>query len=576
MSAVRRAVPAALSVAALVAALHGQAQAPVSVSEAGGWPTAQADAQRTSWLRADPYISLEAMRKGGFALQWKTVIQDSRGPNLFAGGVATGGRKPITVVASRSNAVYAVDTDTGIQFWERHFDDRSRPAACGSDMPAVVTRSTGLSAPAAGASTNIGFGAAVREAYHSGVGEPGEGVPAALMGRAGGGAARAAGTPAPAAPGVGAPGRAAAPAGGAGAGAGAAGAPTAPAGAPAARGRAAGGGRATPNTYVVAQDGVLHFLGDGSGKDLQKPAPFLPAGARASDPIVVNGVVYASTWAGCQGATDAVWAFDAGGTGAPMSWAAPGHPLGSPAMGADGTLYVAVLRATPEGQDSVVALDPRTLAVKDTFTTSLQLGTPPVVVTDRGREFVILVTRSGLVVQLDAHALGGADRKTPQLVSGPFFAETTSNASRPAVWQDANGQTWLFLAVPGPVPGGVHVAASNGRVTSGTILGLRLGATSIDSVWASPDLVAPSTPLVINGVVFALGGGLPMYRSAGTRPVPAVLLALDPASGAVVWTSGKTIPVSAAAGALWGANSQVLVAGSDNTIYGFGFAMERH
>jgi hypothetical protein len=320
---------------------------------------------------------------------------------------------------------------------------------------------------------------------------------------------------------------------------------------------------------------VLHLIGDGSGKDLQKPAPLLPATAETSDPIVVNGIVYASTWAKCQGVKDAVWAFDASGTSAPISWAAPGHPLGSPALGADGTLYVAVTRATPEAQDAVVALDPHTLAVKDTFTTPLQLGTPPVIVTDHGNEIVILVTRTGLVVQLDTHALGGADHQTPRLTSGPFFAEATANTSRPAVWQDASGQTWLFLAAPGPVPGGVHVMTSNGRVASGAILGLRLGATSVDPVWASSDLVAPSTPIVINGVVFALGRGMPMYASPGTRPAPAVLLALDPASGAAVWTSGKTIPVSATAGGLWGANSQVLVAGSDNAIYAFGFAMER-
>ena len=42
------------------------------------WLTAHADAQRTSWIRMDPAISVETMSKPGFELQWKQKAKESR------------------------------------------------------------------------------------------------------------------------------------------------------------------------------------------------------------------------------------------------------------------------------------------------------------------------------------------------------------------------------------------------------------------------------------------------------------------------------------------------------------------
>ena len=44
------------------------------------WPTSYADAQRTSWLRTDPKISVESMSEPGFELQWTSKLDNqSRG-----------------------------------------------------------------------------------------------------------------------------------------------------------------------------------------------------------------------------------------------------------------------------------------------------------------------------------------------------------------------------------------------------------------------------------------------------------------------------------------------------------------
>ena len=40
------------------------------------WLTAQADAQRTSWIRTDAKISVEALSKPGFELQWTSKLDN--------------------------------------------------------------------------------------------------------------------------------------------------------------------------------------------------------------------------------------------------------------------------------------------------------------------------------------------------------------------------------------------------------------------------------------------------------------------------------------------------------------------
>jgi outer membrane protein assembly factor BamB len=86
-------------------------------------------------------------------------------------------------------------------------------------------------------------------------------------------------------------------------------------------------------------------------------------------------------------------------------------------------------------------------------------------------------------------------------------------------------------------------------------------------------------PLVFNGVVFAASSGESRSSdnlTAAQRAkasVPAVLYALDPATGKELWTSGKTI-TSFARGGLSAAAGQVYLVTFDNTVYAFGMGME--
>src|SRR5205085_1409229 len=89
------------------------------------WLTARGDAQRTSWIRTDALISVPAMSKPGFELQWKTTLENaSRGMFGLGQGVTAPGVTlfvPTSIVTGSANNVYAVDSDTGYLVWQRHF-----------------------------------------------------------------------------------------------------------------------------------------------------------------------------------------------------------------------------------------------------------------------------------------------------------------------------------------------------------------------------------------------------------------------------------------------------------------------
>ena len=244
--------------------------------------------------------------------------------------------------------------------------------------------------------------------YSSSVGQPGEGVPVPAGGRGGRGAAPAPGAPrgAPGAAPAGAPrGARRGSAGGRAAGAAArlrqrvrAGGRQAPGAAPGrcpARRRSRGGGgggfgRPSGVVYVIARDGMLHTVGLPSAKDIQKPAPFVPAGARVTDPIAVNDILYTSTTGKCGGTADAVYAMDLSSDAKPVvRYKTTGSPVGALALTTDGTVVVAVT-------NGIVTLDAKTLAVKHSYTdANTTFVTGPLVFRQGDKDVIAAGTKDG-------------------------------------------------------------------------------------------------------------------------------------------------------------------------------------
>jgi len=557
------------------------------------WLTPLADAQRTSWIRADDKISLANMSKPGFELQWKSKLDNQpRGLNGLGQGVSAAGVTlfvPMTIVTGSSNNVYAIDNDTGYVVWQRHFD-AAMPAMtpqCPGGITAGATRIVRLDPSATAGSAGLSFGRGA-VGYRSLLGEPGEGVPlegrAAGPGRAGGdagGGARGAGAAPGAARGGGPP----APAGGRGGQQ----ADRIP-GAPPVEQAGAFGMLFRPSgvAYVISSDGMLHVVGLPSGKDIQRPAAFLPANARWSAPVAVNTTLYVATSGDCGGAPSGVWAIDLDSDAKPaVSWKTNGGPVvGAVAFTSDNTLIASIGagRTTGDGKaNAIVALDPKTLTVKDWFTQpAAEFVTGPTIIEHNGKQIVAAATKDGRVVLLDAASLGGPNHSTPLATAKPIFANGASvSAGALAAWQQSTSATaptattWILAPVSGGLAAGI--SPTNGAVSGGAVVAMKLsdtsGTLSLEPVWVSHNLSAAATPLIVNGVVFTLATGAP--ASATGQGTPAVLHAYEGATGKRLWNSGTAMTAFASPGSLWSNGGQVYVGTHDGTLYAFGFNDER-
>jgi hypothetical protein len=343
--------------------------------------------------------------------------------------------------------------------------------------------------------------------------------------------------------------------------------------------------------YAVAGDGQLHVVGLQSGKDLQRPAPFLPANSQWSNPVAVGTTMYAATSGDCAGAPNGVYAIDLDAPDKPVvSYRTNGsNVVGSVAFSSDGnTLLAAIGRGgvTGDGKaNAIVALDPRTLQLKDWFTQpTAEFVTGPTVFRHGTKDVVAAATKDGRVILFDSASLGGANHATPLLVSRPLFANGGAiSAEALSTWARSAAATattpgsdarWILVPVSGR-PSGAR--ATNGAIRNGHVVALRVAETkgvfSLEPEWTSHDLTTPATPIIVNGVVFALSTGRP--AAAGRPGSPAELYAYEGVSGKALWNSGKSMATVASPGSYWSALSQVYVGTDDGTVYAFGFPDER-
>jgi outer membrane protein assembly factor BamB len=443
------------------------------------------------------------------------------------------GFKSLIFVGGSSNNVYAIDYDFGSLFWRTHHNYTAGPreyagsTTCPGGMTLPLTRATELS-PAAQLAF-FGFARAPRPAKGD-VGEPGRGAPqlAEIAARQAARDRGRAGTDAPATP--------------------AAARGTAPP-STAAAGRKGG----APNfVFSVAADGLLRGLIPDTGDLAFAPAPFLPPNATATGLTWADGMVYAATSNTCGGALTAVFAMDFDRDTRPvMSWESSGAPIAGLSLGFDGTVYAATGDGRSPYANSIVALDAKTLKLKDWFTQNVPFTSTPVVFRQGERTYVAAAAGKRLYL-LDASQLGGSAHHTPLFVT-PEHADVRFNDGGIATWRDASGARWVLTEASG--------AIAAFKMTE------RPGGATLDRVWTSRNMPSARTPIVVNGVVFAL--------AAGGGNVPAVLYALDPATGNDLWNSGTTLTAPASAG-LSAGTGQVYVVTHDNSVWAFGIPLAIH
>lgn len=517
----------------------------------GDWTTAGFDAQRSFWLRNDAKISLDSMRKPGFELVWKINLNETgRGQNLPTPPVLLDfyigyrGFRSLGFVGMSSNTAIGIDTDLGRIEWKRDFNagGAGKPgdsALCPGGMTSGVTRPVGIGYPPLTAGVGRGRGSPAK----SGVGEPFEG--AVTLKQA---AAR----------------------------------PSLPPPAPKPSGTATRR-VSTPASpfasrvqlvHALTSDGKFHSVYVSNGDEPKAAVPFLPPNAYAKGLMVAENGAYVATANGCGGVENGVWALDLESRKV-SHWKSGGSVAGSlgPALGPDGTVYAAA-------GGELVALEERTLKVKSSYQIGRQSFTSsPVVFDFKGKDLIAATSNDGRLHLLDAAA------PSKPLVTTPAFSSLDFETGALASWQDPAGTRWVLAPAGGAGAAGAGFTAANGDVKNGAIVAWKVveqnGAPALQPGWISRDMTSPLTPIVVNGVIFAVSSGEHRTRDAkvtfaqrAQRSSPAVLYALDSASGKELWNSGNTIGSFVTSGGLAAGGSQVYVATQDGTQYVFGFPIE--
>ncbi len=308
-----------------------------------------------------------------------------------------------------------------------------------------------------------------------------------------------------------------------------------------------GGRGGNNNVYAISSGGKLYALNAQDGTDMVPPIPFLPANARAVGSILIDTVLYAATTSNCGGAPNALWAIElANDANTVRKWEAGDLILGDgPSFGLDGTIYVTTSK-------EIVALAPKTLEVKARSTGVGPFTSSAAIFQLRDKNYVAAGARGSLVSLIDQ----GTSFTT---VTTPL-AKASGDVTAVATARDETAR-YLFASA---------TSGSGGSIAAFTIAD-QSDSAMVQPAWVSRDLASPATPLVINGVVFALSGG--ERSQPGSRP--AVLYALDAATGKELWNSGSSIASPVRGVGPSGGDGQVYVVTSDGTMYCFGIPVER-
>ena len=516
-------------------------------TNADDWMTAANDAQRSSWVRTDSKISVQAFRKPAFGLVWKLKPENTaRQLNSLMPGalldfyIGYRGFRALGFFAGSSNRMIAIDTELGRLEWQKDFSGggstRDASGTCPGGITVGATRPTTTAYPSSLGGRRSGRGTPAK----SGVGLPDQGAVTLKH----------------------------AP-------------PRRPAPAPTPARRPAGPPAASPFAphvqwlMVLGGDGYLHSMWVSNGHEPQAPMRFLPPGADARGLIVFDQTAYVATTHHCGGVEDGVWSLSLE-TAQVNHWKPQnGSIAGSvgAAVGPDGTLYA----ATTAGE--LVALTPKTLVLKATQkVTGVKFTSSPVVFQLNNRDVISVAASDGRLYLFDAALTGGS------LARSAVYSEPDFDAGSLTTWVDSEGTRWLLSAAEGNAPqallGGTHNDTRHGAVVAWKLVA-NANNTEFQPGWVSPDLISPIAPVVENGVVFALSSGESRSHKADV-PVsqlvkdstPAILYALDGETGKELWNSGRTISSFVHSCSLVGGETRLYLADYEGNQYAFGIPIE--
>ena len=345
------------------------------------WMTVGGDAQRSSWIRSDPKISVEALQKPGFALVWRIKLSsEAIVASTLDRFMGHRGIRSFAFVVDASGELTTIDRDLGRIEWQKRLSEgsmRQASVSCQGGMTANVARSVAAVFPVAlAASTGRGGGRG--SPARSGVGQPGEGAVSLA-------------SPAP----------------------------------NAFAGRRPGLGAGMPTVLnAISSDGMFHSIYVSNGDEPAAPMAFLPPNANAAALTVIDRIAYAAISRGRCGAPSGMWALDLDSKEVARWTLADDAAVSGFAFGPDSTVYVATSRG------DLAALDPKTMQPRNVYRAANQKFTlPPVVFEYKAKAMVAAATQEHLHL-IDAFTFSGI--AYPAGVTGAM-----------ASWQDAAGTRWI-------------------------------------------------------------------------------------------------------------------------------------
>ncbi len=356
--------------------------------------------------------------------------------------------------------------------------------------------------------------------------------------------------------------------------------------------------------YAISGDGRLHVLNSSTGQDLLPAVKFVPPNAKVTSLNVWENLVYATTGNNCDGYRNALFAIDLLSPEKKVaSFVPPGggfSGLGGTSIGNDGTVYAQVMYAPGDAvehpHETVVALTPKDLKVKDYFTPDMKPvdkrfeapGITPLVFSSVGKEMVLAGGRNGRLYLLDPKSLGGTDHHTPLFASDPIAPgdkkrEVDGFRGAFSSWIDfKTGTRWFYAPIIGPPGRSSKLTSPKTAPPDGSIVALKLaeesGHPALQPVWLSRNIISPAPVVIANEMVFALStGGSPSlakqkwpHDSAAEREQNATLLVFDGFTGKQLYSSSDAVSSSSPGNGLAIANGRVYFTTQDNTVYCFG------
>jgi outer membrane protein assembly factor BamB len=516
--------------AGAVCLLCGSVWLPVARSQQKGpaeWVTNGGDMERTGWQKDETKISPSSVKN--FQLLW-TYKTDNK-PQGLAGllepvilsevSTATG-EKQLAVVAGSSNTITAVDTQTGDMVWHKDFAWLS-PDPQTAEFRGFICENADTASPVANA----------------------EGSNPRLV-------------------------------------------------------------------YTLTADGFLHTLNAGTGEEVGKAIQVTPhAYGKTNGLNLYKNVIYTITGQGCGSSAgrnpNTLYAVDLETrqttTMQPDQsgmWGVAGAAIAPDGMVFAETGDGAYDPATKRLSTSVLEVDPATNEIKNYYTPTnhewlterdMDMNYTPSIFNYKGKELLVASGKEGRYYLLDTKVMGGANHETP-LYKTPLVSNTNVNFQTEgswgsgATWESKSGTRWYLAPIGGPTNPEVKFPITHGPIPDGATIAFKVedvnGKTELVPGWVSTDMVTAETPVIANGVVFAIaageftgqghdgGAGLWTAQERVARSVPAILYALDGETGRVIWSSGHEIGSFLHEGGMALADGRVIFGTNDGTIYCFG------